>query len=294
MKYSRLGDIISRGSSGGEPLQLGSTEQETLRQYLLGRLPSDEFAPLEERLMTDSAFYEELLIVEDELIDQYLRGQQPAEERESFENHFLLTAERQQKTRFARSLKNYLDGLEDAHSEETIVDDQRDDAPVPAPVPAPVRRRFWSFLPENPIFAYPLTVALVLVVGAVSWLALKNLREPVAPDRVLVVVLTPGVTRGTSDQYARVQIPSDVNMLQVQLVLPSVEFQSYRAELTSERIAVWTTDGLQLDPASGNKSISFLIPVRLVKRDDYQVKLSGRHPNGTYEDVATYVFRVVK
>ena len=46
-------------------------EQETIRQYLLGLLPPEEMSQLEERLLANSAFYEELLIVEDELVDEY-------------------------------------------------------------------------------------------------------------------------------------------------------------------------------------------------------------------------------
>ncbi len=276
-------------------MQLGSKEQETLRQYLLGRLPSGELASLEERLLTDSAFYEELLIAEDELIDQYLRGRQSQGERESFESHFLLTAERQQKTRFARSLNKYLDGLENKASEEMVAEEDPAEESIPAPDPDVRKRNFFSFLPGNPVLSYSMTAALVLLVGAVSWTALRNLRNPTQtdPGQVFAVVLTPGLTRAGGDQ-ASFRIPSDFATLQLQLTLPAAGYQSYRAELlTTERNSVWAGDGLQPDAASGNKFINLAIPARLIKRDDYQVKLSGRRGDGVDEDVTSYVFRVV-
>ena len=245
--------------------------------------------------MTDSEFYEELLIAEDELIDQYLRGQQAEGERKSFENHFLLTAERQQKTRFARSLKEYLAGMEPEYSQEQVGAEDASDESTPTPHPDRRKRSFFYFLSGNPVLSYSLAAALVLVVGAVSWLALENLRKPIGPGtgQVLAVVLTPGLTRAESEG-TRFQIPPSVSTLQLQLVIPSAEYQSYRAELlTSERVSVWMSDGIHPDSASGNKSISLLVPARLVKRDDYTVKLSGRRDGSVYEDVATYVFRVV-
>ena len=239
-------------------MQLEPKEQDTLRQYLLGRLPSGEAGPLEERLLTDSAFYEELLILEDELIDQYVRGEQSEEDRESFQSHFLLTAERQRKTRFARSLKQYLDGLEPALSEQPAGGARASDGATSTPDTVSGKRSFFSFFSQYPVLSYSLAAALVLVVGAVSWTALRNPRTPIAPESgpVLAVVLTPGLTRGEGDKSPRFQIPSGVSTLQLNLVLLSAAHQNYRAELiTSERTSIWASDGLQVDLASSTKSI---------------------------------------
>src|SRR6185437_4105078 len=108
-------------SWGREPLQLDYKEQESLRQYLLGDLPPAEMAALEERLLTDTVFYDELLMVEDELIDQYLSGEQSQAERESFEAYFALAPERQQKLRFARALKKYLNRTNEAEARDVVI-----------------------------------------------------------------------------------------------------------------------------------------------------------------------------
>lgn len=79
------------------------------KRYLLGYLSQEgERQQFEERLLTDDQFFEELLIAEDELIDDYLRGALTEEEKERFENHFLVTAERRQKLSFARALRKYV------------------------------------------------------------------------------------------------------------------------------------------------------------------------------------------
>ena len=83
-------------------------ELEAIRQYLLGQLPTEESSQIEERLFTDGAFYEELLIAEDELVDDYLAGELSGSDRERCETHFLLTPERQQKIRFALAFKEYV------------------------------------------------------------------------------------------------------------------------------------------------------------------------------------------
>lgn len=72
-------------------------------------MPSDEQEQVEELLLTREEFYEELLIIEDELVDDYLRDKLSADEQKNFRQHFLSTPERYEKLRVARALKRYLD-----------------------------------------------------------------------------------------------------------------------------------------------------------------------------------------
>lgn len=113
-----------------------------IRLYLLGRLePGHRFQQVEERMLTQDDYYEELLIVEDEMIDLYLAGALSPDERESFERHFLKTPERRRKLNFARTLRRYVAGV---------------------PRPAPPRRRPWTLF--QPLFASPARAALVALV----------------------------------------------------------------------------------------------------------------------------------
>ncbi|MFL6228575.1 MAG: CHAT domain-containing protein [Pyrinomonadaceae bacterium] len=81
--------------------------QSEMRRYLLGTLPADDLPSIEERILTDDSFAEELLACEDELIDDYLDGALTEGESESFIKHFLSTAERQEKLGFAEALRKY-------------------------------------------------------------------------------------------------------------------------------------------------------------------------------------------
>ncbi|MGH9872440.1 MAG: anti-sigma factor family protein [Pyrinomonadaceae bacterium] len=272
-------------------MELEYKEQASLRQYLLGSLPPGEIGALEERLLTDAAFYDELLMVEDELIDQYLSGEQSQAERESFESHFSQPPERQQKIRFARTLKQYLKNTSEGQADVAAAEPSRDER-VALDRRETRKRSFFPFLAANPILNYALAASLVLIIGVVSWTVINRLNPGShEPGQALAVVLTPGLTRD-GGEIKKISIPPGTDTVQLQLELPKADYSTYRVEiLTSERTSVFVAGGLQ--PATANKSINVSLPASLLRRDDYSVKLSGKHADGVYEDVASYVFRVL-
>ncbi|HYU99677.1 MAG TPA: hypothetical protein VE977_12675 [Pyrinomonadaceae bacterium] len=278
-------------------MQLDYKEQESLRKYLLGSLPPGEIAALEERLLTDAVFYDELLMVEDELIDQYLSGEQSPAERDSFEAHFALAPERQQKVRFARALKKYLSSTNEAEARDVIAAEPSSAELVSLADPDKSKRPFFPFLQRNPILAYSLAATFVLVIGVVSWTALNRLKNPGLhkPGQVFAVVLTPGLSRSVDGgEIKKISVPPGTGTLQLQLELPKAEYATYRAEiLRSDRTVVSVIEGLKPATATANKSITVPSSASLFKRDDYSVKLSGKRGDGIYEDVASYVFRVL-
>ena len=88
---------------------MDSKDRQEVRLYLLGRLePEQRVQRVEERLLTEEDYYEELLIIEDEVIDQYLTDELSSLEREAFEQHFLSTPERKRKLRFAQAFGKYV------------------------------------------------------------------------------------------------------------------------------------------------------------------------------------------
>jgi tetratricopeptide (TPR) repeat protein len=78
--------------------------EDTLYRYLLGELDPNEELKVEERLIADENYLEQLGVVEDELIDIYTRGDLGEQEREKFERHFLVTPERSSKLYLAQAL----------------------------------------------------------------------------------------------------------------------------------------------------------------------------------------------
>ena len=62
-----------------------------LRRYVLGALPEEEHAAIEQQYFTDEAALERLSIVEEELIEDYLEDRLDADARDRFERHYLST-----------------------------------------------------------------------------------------------------------------------------------------------------------------------------------------------------------
>jgi hypothetical protein len=291
-------------------LKADTKQQELIMQYLLGLARPEDLPSFEERIVTDSQFYEELVIAEDELIDQYLSGELSESERERFENHFLLEPERQRKFVFGRVFNRLLDTAELAPDAAPLSEDVSEEIPdvpkpppklehdiLPRPVPSP-RPWYAAFLPsQNPILSYSLAAALVLVVGTVSWIALKNWRSagPQNPGKVLAVTLTPGLTRSEVNDIKRISVGPDVGTLRLRLQLTRDDYPNYRAALLSDdRSEVWTGDHLPVLNDGGIKFISADIPARLLTAGDYQIKLAGQTGNGSLESLASYSLRVVR
>jgi hypothetical protein len=271
---------------------LNQFEQGTTRLYLLGKLDETRQAQIEERLLTDEAFYDELAMAEDDLTDQYLANQLSDEERSSFEKYFLATPERLQKLRFARSLKRYVDQAAGRSAKEE--NEPSFAHPGGATESRSKKRPFFSFLPiQNPVVAYSLVAAVLLAITGISWTVFNNLRPASrAPGNVLLVTLMPGLIR-EGGETKTINIPPSTDSVQLQLGLESDEYQSYRAELlTSERAGLLVKKDLKAESKDGKKVINLTVPAELLKRDDYRVKLSGRRLDGSYEDIASYTFRV--
>jgi CHAT domain-containing protein/tetratricopeptide (TPR) repeat protein len=83
------------------------TDEDRLVQYLLGVMPEEERAELEELYLRDDDVDQEIQAVERELIDSYLEGSLTGEERDRFESFFLCSPGRTEKLRFARALRTY-------------------------------------------------------------------------------------------------------------------------------------------------------------------------------------------
>ncbi len=79
-----------------------------LRRYLLGELSDEDQQQIEERLLVDNDYVEQMLIAEEDLIDDYLNGALPPSQRETYQKRFPATREGQQKIQAARALKNHL------------------------------------------------------------------------------------------------------------------------------------------------------------------------------------------
>ena len=90
-----------------EEIVLKPTEENQIRDYLLGNLAAEHAEQLEEQLLRDEDFAEQLSVIEDELIEDYARSVLNPREREQFEKHFLSVPRRRRKLRMVRELRKY-------------------------------------------------------------------------------------------------------------------------------------------------------------------------------------------
>jgi tetratricopeptide (TPR) repeat protein len=137
-------------------MTLNFKDQNTIRRYLLGEVTEeDELRLIEERLLTDDEYFEEIAVTEDELIDQYVSGSLGPGEQEKIESHFLATVERRRKLRFAQALRKYVSAAGAAAISRTP------------------RQRFnplsWSSLLFTPYGAVAVAALVLLCVGLVGW-----------------------------------------------------------------------------------------------------------------------------
>jgi hypothetical protein len=80
-----------------------------IKAYLLGSLPPEHVGQIEQQILTDNAFHEEIEIMEEELTDEYVQGKMVREDRLLFERNFLASPSRKQKLTFARALQTKID-----------------------------------------------------------------------------------------------------------------------------------------------------------------------------------------
>lgn len=267
-----------------------ANEQEEIRLYLLGLLPADRRQGLEERLLTDSNLYDELLVVEDELIDQRLAGHLDERERAAFESHFMCSTERREQVRFASALRRYVAG-ESATADEARAEPASDT--VRAAETAKRRGGLLSWLrAQNPALSFPLAAGVLLLLFGVSWVTL--LRGPGPPQRPLDVTLTPDLhTRGDGGDVQQVSTAPDTDALRLRLRLTADDFQSYRATLLdASGAALFTSDALKPERSDGGASVVALVPARSAPPGEYQLRLDGISAGGRTEIADSYRFKV--
>lgn len=306
--------------------------EKAIRDYLLGELSGPEQQRLEERLLVDDDYFQQLQIVEGDLIDDYVSGELPVHERLKFDSHFLAAPERRQDLRFAQALRRYVS----ASGVEKTPAEVKD-----SPRRASLLTTFWASLrPLNPLVGFSLAAILVLVVGG-FWLISRQSRQPSPTDvaqtqptnntqpqinnqahttqglpgkseqtqtpelpsktekrdsSVYAIALMTGSTRDVGETK-RVKIPREAQSVELSIALdPGVDdYQSYQAVLqTSAGERIINKSGLQATETSAGKTISWTIPANLFKTEDYYLKLSGQNPDGQSESAGAYSFRVIE
>lgn len=273
-------------------------EQISVKDYLLGRLPEQERQQIEEHLLTDDAFFEEISIAENELIDRYLNGSLDRQEMEQFRERFLVTPEQRQSLQFAKVFKRYV-------SENQNTSDRPQDMP---------RRRStgWvsAFFAEGRRWwAVPaLATALAIVLISVMWILFAGGRggdfvlmrevarlngqgaEPPRPS----VSLTLNAKRIRESGEVQSLTSGSSGVVQLRFVVARDEYEDYVAALKPVGGGtIVSVDHLKRISIEGRDVVALNLPAGLLRRGDYEVELSSATPGAPHEAVGVYFFRVM-
>src|SRR5689334_14077235 len=82
-------------------------ERLLIRQYLLGELGELEREQLEERVITNPDYKEEVLIMEEELLEDFVNGALSPRELESFNRMYSSSPAKRRKVKIAQALNTY-------------------------------------------------------------------------------------------------------------------------------------------------------------------------------------------
>ncbi len=281
-------------------MNLDPHEVEIIRQYLLGLLPEEDRTPIEERLLVDGDFFEEIVIGEEELIDDYVAHQLTESEIQAFETNFLVTPERRRHLRFGQRLAESVGkGYEAA---ELVGNEVSTTPSSAATIVHNQKRPLFAFLPSlSPALSYSL--AAVILLSVVSWLLVTNrLSQNSQPGKTLAITLGPGLTRDGGETN-RINLSSDIDQVAIGLRISKPGYQIYRTRLLADdKSQLWESGDLTaveepatstMAPASTRTQVVVsTIPANLIVPGDYRIALSGRASDGSFEELATYSFRV--
>jgi hypothetical protein len=251
-----------------------------MRSYLLGVLDPDRKTQLEEQILSAPEAYEELLVAEEELIDHYVGGGLPELDRQQFETHFLITAERQKNLRFGQLLNRYVS------SHPFPVAPQIEKS-------APAKKSsMFSLLPApgRPVMAFSVAGVVLLGVVLLGWFGFRRppsrwAQQHVEP--VVVVTLAPAAA-------PRVNVPPKGYNLKLELELANPSFRNYKSELFRENRSVQTRGELRIEAKDSRYVVPLTITGEMLSPGDYEVKLSGVSESGGDEFIEKYSFRVIE
>lgn len=221
-------------------------DQNAIRQYLLGSLDDVRLKQVEERLITDADFFEELEIAEDELIDEFLSHDLSEPDRDRFERHFLAAPERQRNLQFARAMRRQI---------------------TPKPVVP-----WWN--PQNYYVRAVAAVALVTVLAGLLVFRSRTAAEPTFAN------LTLTISDGDRASGAPVtKAKRDVDEFRVTLKLPEATMPAsgYRSELITATEEPKPLKIIKQDA----QTASVVIPTNKLSPVLYSIRLYAINTDGT-------------
>ncbi len=276
-------------------------EQIVIRQYLLGDLDEEARQQVEQRVMTERDYKEEVLMSEEELLEEFAAGALEGRERELFLNNYLSAPLQRRKLRLVQAINKY-------------AADRPPLTAVKVPETSWFRRYIDAFRSRKWYVQLSWALLVVIVIGG-SWVAFQTwrwrnqqaeLRQELerlngqqsnvleAGNSVLSATLVPLSLREVG-KAVPLTIRHEIQTVQLKLPVPSGQHQRYRATLKNGRLdEVFSLDNLVVRTLGNARVIIIQVPARAFRTDDYVLTLSGLNSAGAYEEIHDYSFRMVR
>jgi YD repeat-containing protein len=208
---------------------------ETLRRWLLRRLPAQEAETLEQRLLQDDAFGERLRDAETDLLDDLARGRLGDDERAQAAEYFAATPQDRARLRFAAALAR-------VRGQGSAARRSADGDRHAARYDAFDRRVRWA-LRGRPALAAGLFASVCAIAIAVVGL---HWRSGVAPGPAAIeTTVTLMADRQRGAQAERVRIPADAVTIRLQIEVDAADAQArYTLSIDDARPDPFTVRGL--------------------------------------------------
>jgi hypothetical protein len=237
-------------------MALSTHDQSKIREYLLGHLNDEELEQVEERLIVDDDFGEEVQISQGEIIEEYYAGELTEAERQWFERHYLASRDGRQRYALAVAINCLKD--------------------TSVPARPSWFERLRKFLTLHTSAVATTATAMVLVIAIAGFLTSRT-----GSGTVVSFALTSTAARRgpNNSEIYRLKLNPNVSELRISLTLPNTATAgaSYRAELDDRR----NTKTVKVVEQNGN-SIVVSIPATDVPIGYYALRLFST-PTGMSE-----------
>lgn len=252
-------------------MALSEHDHDITRRYLLGQLTDDEEQKLEERLLIEDDFLQEVELTKDELAQEYAGGELTTKERKWLQENFLASPEGKQRHGFAKTFDNYVKNHRAQRQKSKSLIERL--------------RKLWTIQPQL-VTATSMVAVLVIAIGIYAII-------PPSPPRSMaqLTVTNSQGTRSTGPGSVPPSIKLKEDALKLVLTLPQATSvgSAYRVDLLVNDKVTKTFE----PRAQETQSISVEIPAAQLPRGLYVAIVWAIDANGNPQRIpGSYPFIV--
>ena len=246
-------------------MALSEHDHEITRRYLLGQLTDAEEQKLEERLLVEDDFLQEVELTKDELTQEYASGELTTKERQWLQKNFLASPEGKQRHEFAKTFDTYVKNHRAQHQKSTSLLGR-------------LRNLF-----SQPKFLTAASTAAVLVIAIGVYWIIQRTPAPRSFATLTVTISQGTRSIGPGSGVQSIKLREDA--LNLTLMLPQAVSpgSAFRVEVLSDDNVTRTFE----TSAHDAQSITVQIPAAQLPRGQYVATVT---PNGNAPRVPGYYY----